>query len=120
MVFLGSVKMDKSKRVTLIKEVSEVLQVTEKDHLMFYIEDGEIVIRKYIPDSPKINGKEKNAQFWEWARKRQIEIELTDDVDERSVMQEDLDEKKSVIRSGEEYGEGVFVNEKVLKKSKEA
>lgn len=116
MVFLGSVKMDKSKRVTLIKEVSEILQVSEKDHLMFYLEDGEITIRKYVPDSPKDENNNGNIQFWEWARKRQLEIDLTSDDDKKSMMQDDLDEKISIVRTNEEKGEGVSINTKIFGK----
>ena len=76
MQFLGSVRLDGSKRITLIKEVAEILNVGPQDHLMFFIDDGEIIIRKVLPDCMADGIRYKNDNFWEWSRKRRIEIEM--------------------------------------------
>ena len=100
MVFLGSSKTDKAGRITLIKEVKEVLELSEKDHVMFYLEDGEVVIRKYIDPSPDITAF--NSGFYEWARKKKIEIDLTDDPTIKELELEKLNEKIEHAREYEE------------------
>lgn len=117
MVFLGSVKMDKSKRVTLIKEVSEILQVTEKDHLMFYLENGEIVIRKFIEDSPAPGKPSAYPKFWDWYRKRKIEIDTIEDPEVRQEMIKDLEEQRMAIESMMSNDkDGTYTDKEGLKK----
>ena len=89
MVFLGSVKLDAAKRLTLIKEVAEILEVEEKDHVMFYLEDGEIIIRKVLPMMGRgIKGAEEEIN--EWARKRKIEIDMITDPEERDMAEREM------------------------------
>ena len=89
MVFLGSVKLDAAKRLTLIKEVAEILDVEEKDHVMFYLEDGEIIIRKVLPMMGRgIKGAEEEIN--EWARKRRIEINMIANPDEREIAEREM------------------------------
>ena len=66
--------MDGSKRITLIKEVAEILDVGPQDHLMFYIDNGEVIIRRVLPESSNGGIRYNNDNFREWARKREIEI----------------------------------------------
>lgn len=99
MVFLGSSKTDKAGRITLIKEVKEILQLSEKDHVMFYLEDGEIVIRKYVDIPPDVMGSGEG--FYEWVRKKTIEIELIDDPDVKELEQEKLNERLEQAREYE-------------------
>lgn len=42
---------------------------------MFFLKDGEVVIRKYIDLPPGVAAF--NIGFYEWARKKKIEIDLT-------------------------------------------
>ena len=101
MIFLGSTKLDKTKRLTLIKEAAEVLQADEKDHIMFYIDNGEIVVRKNLPLSGDKMATRDN-EFWEWARRREAEINLMEDLKEREFCIEDLNEKKEIMKDYEE------------------
>ncbi len=78
MQFLGSVRLDGSKRITLIKEVADILELGPQDHVMFYLDDGEVIIRKVLPEGRKGDIRFNNDSFWEWARKRQIEIGMMD------------------------------------------
>jgi len=101
MQFMGSVRLDGSKRLTLIKEVADFLEVGPQDHLKFYIHDGEVIIRKVLPEVQSY-GFVRNAEFWEWARKKQIEINMMDDEDAAEFAQADLDEKISNMEWVEE------------------
>ena len=92
MIFLGSVKVDSSKRLTLIKEVAEILNVEEEDNIMFFINDGEIVIRKVLPEQGNMI-KKNMAEFNDWVRKRQFEIDMMEDSDEREAASEELQDK---------------------------
>lgn len=91
MVFLGSSKTDKAGRITLIKEVKEILRLSEKDHVMFYLEDGEVIIRKYVDVPPDMVSSSEG--FYEWVRKKKIEIGLIDDPDIKELEQERLNER---------------------------
>lgn len=102
MVFLGSSKTDKAGRITLIKEVKEVLNLGEKDHVMFYLEDGEIIIRKYVDVPPDMVAS--SGGFYEWVRKKKIEIELIEDPDIREIEQEKLNER---LEQAKEYEEAM-------------
>jgi len=77
MKFLGSVKLDKTKRVTLIKEVADILQIGDGDHVVFYFEDGDIIIRKVLPNhgDGRLGADE---DFMDWVRRRRIEISMMD------------------------------------------
>lgn len=101
MIFLGSVKVDSSKRLTLIKEVAEILNVEKEDNIMFFINDGEIVIRKVLPEQGDMI-KKNMAEFNDWARKRKFEIEMMVDSDERDAATEQLQEKIDQMKDYEE------------------
>ena len=92
MIFLGSVKLDASKRFTMIKEAAEILNVGKDDNIMFYIDDGEIIIRKVLPEQGDMF-KSQSAEFNEWVRKRKIEISMIQDEDIRDAYTEALNEK---------------------------
>lgn len=96
MIFLGSVKLDKSKRLTLIKEVADILQADEKDHIMFYIDNGEIVIRKNIEKNSE-KFIPKDLDFWEWVRKREIEIALMEDENAIDIAKDELEYRKERV-----------------------
>ena len=100
MVFLGSSKTDKAGRITLLKEVKEVLNLSERDHVMFYLEDGEIIIRKYVDAPPDMVGHA--GGFYEWVRKKKIEIELIEDPDIKEIEMEKLKEKLDQAKDYEE------------------
>lgn len=101
MQFLGSVRLDGSKRITLIKEVAEILELEPQDHVMFYIDNGEVILRRVLPESSKGGIRYNNDSFWEWARKRQIEIDMMDP-GLAEVAQADLDDKKESVKELEE------------------
>lgn len=72
-------------------EVAEILQVEQNDHIMFYLENGEIVIRKVLPMMGRgLKGLQED--FDEWVRKRKIEIEMIPDPDERMAAEDQLEE----------------------------
>lgn len=93
--------MDGSKRITLIKEVAEILELEPQDHVMFYIDNGEVILRRVLPESSKGGIRYNNDSFWEWARKRQIEIDMMDP-GLAEVAQADLDDKKESVKELEE------------------
>lgn len=101
MQFLGSVRLDGSKRVTLIKEVADILELGPQDHVMFYIDNGEIILRRVLKNSGD-QFSLRNGEFWEWARKRQIEIDMLQDSDVKEQYQEDLNSKMEAISKIEE------------------
>ena len=83
--------MDGSKRITLIKEVADILELGPQDHVMFYIDNGEVILRRVLPES------NNNDSFWEWARKRQIEIGMMEP-EQADVAQADLDDKIESVK----------------------
>ncbi len=101
MQYLGSVRLDGSKRITLIKEVAEILELGPQDHVMFYIDNGEVTLRRVLPESEQVGIRYNNDSFWEWARKRQIEIDMMDP-GLAEVAQADLDDKKESVKELEE------------------
>lgn len=92
MIFLGSVKLDASKRFTLIKEAAEILNVSKDDNIMFYIDNGEIILRKVLPEQGDMF-KSQNAEFNEWVRKRTLEIEMMQDPEQKEFALGTLNEK---------------------------
>ncbi len=104
MLFLGSVKLDGSKRATLIKEVAEILDVKGSDYLDFFIDNGEIIIRKVLPERGDIGYN--NASFWDWARKREIELDMLEKEYDSEIVDQlryDLEFKIEGIKGMEEY-----------------
>ena len=101
MKFLGSVRLDGSKRITLIKEVADILELGPQDHVMFYIDNGEVILRRVLPESSKNGFRFNNDSFWEWARKRQIEIGMMKP-EQAEVAQAELDDKKESVLELEE------------------
>ena len=101
MKFLGSVRLDGSKRITLIKEVADILELGPQDHVMFYIDNGEVILRRVLPESSKGGIRYNNDSFWEWARKRQIEIGMMEP-EQAEVAQAELDDKKESVLELEE------------------
>ena len=101
MIFLGSVKVDSSKRLTLIKEVAEILNVEKEDNIMFFINDGEIVIRKVLPEQGNMI-KKNMAEFNDWVRKRQFEIEMMVDSEERDYATQELQDKIDKMKEYED------------------
>ena len=99
MIFLGSVKLDASKRFTMIKEAAEILNVGKDDNIMFYVDNGEIIIRKVLPEQGDMF-KSQSAEFNEWVRKRKIEISMIPDEDIRDAYTDALNEK---IEQQKEY-----------------
>ena len=101
MQFLGSVRLDGSKRITLIKEVADILELGPQDHVMFYIDNGEVILRRVLPESSKGGIRYNNDSFWEWARKRQIENGRMEP-EQAEVAQAELDDKKESVLELEE------------------
>lgn len=101
MKFLGSVRLDGSKRITLIKEVADILDLEPQDHVMFFIDNGEIILRKVLPESSGKSTYCNSDNFWEWARKRQIEIGMMD-LDQARIAQVDLDGRTASVKDMEE------------------
>ena len=95
MQFLGSVRLDGSKRITLIKEVADILELGPQDHVMFYIDNGEVILRRVLPESSKGGIRYNNDSFWEWARKRQIEIGMMEP-EQAEVAQAELSGKNPI------------------------
>ena len=94
-------EVDGYKRITMINEVAEILELGPQDHVMFYIDNGEMILRRVLPES-EINGiRYNNDSFWEWARKRQIEIDMMP-LEQAEVAQADLDDRKDSVRDLEE------------------
>ena len=93
--------MDGSKRITLIKEVADILELGPQDHVMFYIDNGEVILRRVLPESSKNGIRYNNDSFWEWARKRQIEIGMMEP-EQAEVAQAELDDKKESVLELEE------------------
>ena len=82
---------------------AEILNVGKDDNIMFYIDNGEIIIRKVLPEQGDMY-KSQSAEFNEWARKRRMEIDLMPDEDIRRMCLEDLNVK---IEHQREYDEAM-------------
>lgn len=48
MVFLGKTKMNKTRQISLIKEVADLFEIEEGEYVKFYAQGGEIIIRKDV------------------------------------------------------------------------
>ena len=96
MQFLGSVRLDGSKRITVIKEVAEILELGPQDHVKFYLDNGEVVMRRVLPDDGKTEFT--NSEFWEWARKRQIEISMMES-EQAEIAKAELDDRMDAMRN---------------------
>ena len=68
---------------------------------MFYIDNGEVILRRVLPESSKGGIRYNNDSFWEWARKRQIEIGMMEP-EQAEVAQAELDDKKESVLELEE------------------
>ena len=101
MQFLGSVRLDGSKRITLIKEVADILELGPQDHVMFYLDHGEVILRRVLPESSTGGIRYNNDSFWEWARKRQIEIGMMEP-EQAEIAQAELNDKIESVRDLEE------------------
>lgn len=97
MQLLGSVRLDSSKRITLIKEVADVLRLDPQNHMMLYIGNGKVIHRRTPSERKQVGIYYNNDSFWEWARKRQIEICMMDP-DLAEVALADLDDKKESMK----------------------
>lgn len=67
-----------SKRPTLLKEVAEIPNIKKEDNIILFINEEKIVIRNVLPEQGKII-RENMAEFNNWARMRQCEIDLMKD-----------------------------------------
>ena len=103
MQFLGSVRLDGSKRITVIKEVAEILELGPQDHVKFYLDNGEVVMRRVLPDDGKTEFT--NSEFWEWARKRQIEISMMES-EQAEIAKAELDDRMDAMRDIEKGMKG--------------
>ena len=68
---------------------------------MFYIDNGEVILRRVLPESGKGGIRYNNDSFWEWARKRQIEIGMMEP-EQAEVAQAELNDKIESVRDLEE------------------
>ena len=68
---------------------------------MFYIDNGEVILRRVLPESSKGGIRYNNDSFWEWARKRQIEIGMMEP-EQAEVAQAELNDKIESVRDLEE------------------
>ena len=46
MVLVGKSKFDKNGRVSLIKEIADLFDLMEGDYISYYVENGDVVVRK--------------------------------------------------------------------------
>lgn len=72
MSYLGKSKIDKTKRISLIKEVADLFDVKDGDFIYFYANDGKIIINKA---TKKFNGFDFEGEEIE-ARIREKEDEI--------------------------------------------
>jgi len=46
MVLIGKSKFDGNRRVSIIKELADLMDLIDGDHVEYHIEDGEVIVRK--------------------------------------------------------------------------
>jgi len=91
MIYLGKSKMDKTKRISLIKEVADLFDMEEGDSVYFYAVDGKISINKA---TKKFGGFDSEGEEIE-ARIREKEEELMDADYERLANRDGMEEYES-------------------------
>ena len=99
MVYLGKSKMDKTKRISLIKEVADLFDMEEGDHIYFYAVNGKIFINKA---TKKFGGFDLEGEEIE-ARIREKEDEIMDADFERRDPVSDMKEYEEARKEAEEY-----------------
>ncbi|MCL2607564.1 MAG: hypothetical protein FWD92_03275 [Methanomassiliicoccaceae archaeon] len=52
MVLIGKSKFDGNRRVSLIKKLADLMDLIDGDEVQYYIEDGEVIVRKKTKEYP--------------------------------------------------------------------
>lgn len=71
------------------------MELGPQDYIKFYLDNGEIVMRRVLPDEGKTEFT--NSEFWEWARKREIEISMMES-EEAEIAKAELDDKMDSMK----------------------
>ena len=98
MAYLGKSKMDRTKRVSLIKEVADLFEIEEGDYIYFHAIEGKIIINKA---TKKFNGFDIEGEEIE-RRIREKEEEIRDAEYERYVNRSPEDEHDEQRKEAEE------------------
>jgi len=72
MVFVGKTKMNKTRQISLIKDIADIFEIEEGEYINFYAEDGNIIIRK---TTVKYDGFDFEREMIE-ERVRDLEIDI--------------------------------------------
>ena len=98
MAYLGKSKMDKTKRISLIKEVADLFDMEDGDHIYFHAINGKIIITKA---TKKFNGFDIEGEIIE-QRIREKEMEVADAEIERYQNRDPSDEYDRLRKEAEE------------------
>jgi hypothetical protein len=98
LAYLGKSKMDKTKRISLIKEAADLFDIEEGDHIYFHAINGKIVITKA---TKKFNSFDIEGEIIE-ERIRRKEAELTDAEIDRYLNKDPSDEYDKLRKEAEE------------------
>lgn len=96
MVYLGKSKIDKTKRISLIKEIADLLDAEEGDYIEFYATKGKIMIAKQTKSYNGFNFESEEIE----RRIYQFEKEVERKEQERLI--EELHSDPSYIKNQEE------------------
>lgn len=69
MVKVGKSKFDRNGRVSLIKDIADLMDLIEGDYIEYYIENGEVVIRKLTklyPGGLDLEGEDIKMRLYEY------------------------------------------------------
>jgi len=98
MAYLGKSKIDRTKRISLIKEVADLFDIEEGDYIYFHAIEGRIVINKA---TKKFNGFDFEGEEIE-NRIKEKEEEIRDAEYDRYVNRDPEDEHNEQRREAEE------------------
>jgi len=76
MVFVGKTKMNKTRQISLIKDIADIFEIEEGEYINFYAEDGNIIIRK---TTVKYDGFDFEREMIE-ERVRNLEMDILESV----------------------------------------
>lgn len=99
MVYIGKSKFDKNGRISMIKEAADLLDMMDGDYVNFYIEHGELVLRKLTkvyPGGFDIEGEKIQQRLlsYEEANADAIPEELSDPEAARKLAEEQYQKDK--------------------------
>jgi len=91
MVFVGKTKMNKTRQISLIKDIADIFEIEEGEYINFYAEDGNIIIRK---TTVKYDGFDFEREMIE-EKVRNLEMDILESVRADFDELDDMEDRRS-------------------------